>query len=180
MSTIQQRCAGGICGVVILVALLVAIPKLHSHAAPRARVAREVAPAFTLYDAHGRPHTLDQMRGRVVLLNFWTTWCGACREEMPFLTQVHVRFAGQGLEVAAVSLDENPDVVGEFVREHRIGYPVFLPDKKTREAYADITAVPTLLMIDREGHIAARHLGYDSDADYAKEISGLLAESTRR
>jgi len=160
---------------IIVAALGLAGVAAYSLSVPPAR--RHAAPGLTLYDPHGGRLSLADMRGKVVVLNFWTTWCGVCREEVPFLTAIHRKFAGRGLEVAAVSLDDGWDEVKTFVAERQIRYPVFLPDAQTRRRYGDVTAVPTLILIDRNGRIAARHTGFDQDTNYTAEIAKLLAES---
>jgi thiol-disulfide isomerase/thioredoxin len=84
------------------------------------------APDFTLPTLEGRTVTLSALRGQVVFLNFWATWCPPCREEMPSIEQLHSALGAQGLGVLAVDVDESPERVAKFVKDFRLGFPVLL------------------------------------------------------
>lgn len=133
------------------------------------------APNFAARDMQGRPVTLEELRGEVVLLNIWATWCGPCREEMPSLQRLHEELGDEGLHVVAVSIDGGPatagdprQVVGDFVREMELDFPVWLqPSGEIQQAYRT-TGVPESFLIDREGTIVKKVLGaveWDSEAN---------------
>jgi peroxiredoxin len=110
---------------------------------------------FTLTDLGGKTWTLKELRGKVVLVNFWATWCPPCRKEMPDLDLLFHQFADQGLVVLAIS-DENADKVKPFVQERKVTYPVLLdPGRKVIESF-QIEGIPKSFLYDREGKLVAQ------------------------
>lgn len=141
--------------------------------------ARPAAPDFELRDLRGRDVRLSSYRGKVVVLNFWATWCAPCRVEAPSLQRLYAARGGEDLEMLAVSLDNKRDLVERFVSQYQLRFPVLLdPDRTAARAYA-VNSLPVTLLIDREGRVAARIDGaheWDDD-EWQKVISGLLAEA---
>jgi len=120
----------------------------------------EPAPAFRLVDLQGRAHRLGDLRGRVVLLNFWATWCEPCREEMPAIQTLARELEGQGLAVLAVNYQEAPAAVTAFVGEYRLTLPVLLdPTGDVGGAY-HVFALPASFFVDRRGALLGAALGY--------------------
>jgi len=120
------------------------------------------APGFTLADVRGGKVDLSGLRGKVVLVEFWATWCPPCRESIPDLHSLHDKYKDRGLAVVAISLDKGADAasaVGSFMKEHAIRYPVLMDDGKTSQSYG-VTSIPALFLIDKDGRIVKRVAGF--------------------
>jgi peroxiredoxin len=127
---------------------------------------------FTLTDLHGRTWTLSQLRGKVVLVNFWATWCPPCRKEMPDLETLYNRFKGQGLVILAIS-DEELDKVQSFITERKITYPVMLdPGRKVNEMF-QVEGIPKSFIYNREGKLVAQSI----DMRTQKQFLQMLAQA---
>jgi len=138
-------------------------------------MAPEPAPDFTLEDSEGREVSLSDYQGKVVLLNFWATWCGPCKIEMPWFVEFQRKYKDQGFSVLAVSLDEEGwDVVKPFIDDMELNFPVLLGDDQMADEFGGIMALPTTLIIDKEGQIVSRHMGLVERAEYEEDIEGLL------
>lgn len=127
---------------------------------PRVAVG-EPAPAYSAVTLDGNPIALEDLRGRVVLLNLWATWCFPCREEIPVLQALHEQLATEGLEVVGVSIDVGgtQPQIREFADEFGVTYPIWHdPDARITNTFLAV-GVPTTFLIDREGIIRWRHLG---------------------
>jgi len=139
----------------------------------------EIAPDFALSDLSGRAVRLSALRGRVVLVNLWTTWCPPCREEMPSMERLYQRVRDRGVELLAVSEDDpdTQDAVRTFVREMDVSFPVLLdPDREVGRLYG-VWGYPETFVIDRQGRIVERVIGpraWDSPEQVAA-IEALLA-----
>jgi len=154
--------------------------------APRpAAMERKPAPPFTLRDARGQTVRLSDYRGKVVLLDFFATWCGPCKIEIPWFIQFERRYKDRGFSVIGVAMDdEGWDVVRPYVAALRMNYRVVVGDDATSRAFGGIDALPTTFLIDREGIIVDRHVGVASRGDFEDGIERLLedggASGTRR
>jgi cytochrome c-type biogenesis protein len=118
-------------------------------------------PAYRTISLTGDSVSLDQARGRVVLLNVWATWCHPCREEIPILQALHERYASRGLELVGVSVDARgeEETIREFARDFKMTYPLWLdPDERVQSTFLAI-GVPATFLIDREGVLRWRHVG---------------------
>ena len=132
------------------------------------------APELQGTDVNGRPVRLSALRGQVVLVNFWATWCPPCVEEMPDLVRLTAQFAGQSFTVVGASADVgDADHVAAFVRAHRITYPVLLATQAQVDAYG-VTVLPTTFLIDRQGIIRHRYLGPRDGKFFSEDIRALL------
>lgn len=119
------------------------------------------APDYVLTTLSGDTVRSDELLGRVVVVNFWATWCPPCRLEMPSLQKLHERRGGDGVVVLGFSIDAGGEaVVREFLRERAITYPVGMATAEHRRAFGGIPGVPTTLLIDREGVVRHRVVGY--------------------
>lgn len=145
---------------------------------------RKAAPDFSLKDADGRTVRLSDYRGRVVLLNFWATWCGPCKIEIPWFNELQKQHKQSGFDVIGISMDEEGwEVVKPFIADIGVNYRILMGDDSTAELYGGVDSLPTSFVIDREGKIASIHVGLVSKSDYENEIEELLmakSNSTHR
>lgn len=140
---------------VITTSLFLVAPSLV-HAGKESRT----APSFRLVTPHGTV-SLDSLRGKVVLLDFWASWCAPCERSFPWMSALHDSLAGQGFEVVAVNLDKDVPAADKFLARHPVDFTIaFDPDGRTAEAYR-VEAMPTSFVIDRKGQIALMHRGFD-------------------
>jgi peroxiredoxin len=148
-------------------------------AASRAEVRPSLRPAmqdFTLTDQDGRLMKLSSLRGKVVLLTFWTTTCGQCQAEMPWFTEFQQAYRGRDLVVIGVSLDEGGWAdVKPYVERRPISYRVVVANRDLAHPTVG-SSIPTTLILDRDGRIAVRHVGFCSKAEYQRDIQKTLAE----
>ena len=110
---------------------------------------------FTLQDLQGKQWTLKQLRGNVVLVNFWATWCPPCRKEMPDLEKLHQRFGTQGLIILAIS-DEDAEKVKPYIAQGKYSYPILLDPGRTANERFHIQGIPKSLVYDRTGKLVAQ------------------------
>jgi len=137
-----------------------------------------LAPDFTLRGADGRNVRLDELRGQVVLVNFWATWCGPCREEMPRLDALYQKYHKSGFVLLGVNVDDDPHTALATAAKLNVSFPVLLDtDKKVSKLY-DLNTMPSTIVIDRDGKMRFLHRGYraGTEGDYEKQIRGLLKE----
>jgi len=133
------------------------------------------APDFTLKDLQGRDFTFSSTAGKVVILDFWATWCPPCRMEIPHFQELYMRYKAQGLEIIGVALDQGGvRDVKPFAEEYGVTYPVVIGDQRVAASYGGIRAIPTTFIIDREGRIAQTAVGYRDKAFFESEIKKLL------
>ncbi|HLZ43967.1 MAG TPA: TlpA disulfide reductase family protein [Candidatus Sulfotelmatobacter sp.] len=140
---------------------------------PAAR-ARALAPDFTLPQPGGQRLTLSSYRGKVVLLDFWATWCYPCREEIPHFVEFQQKYGDRGVQVIGVSMDDSPEPVPAFYQQYHMNYPVVMGNAKIGESYGGLLGLPITFLLDREGRIAAKHIGATDAAVFEKEIQRLL------
>lgn len=136
---------------------------------------RNAAPEFTLKDTDGRTVKLSDYKGKVVLLNFWATWCGPCKIEIPWFMDFEQQYKDQGFSVLGVAMDDDGwQVVRPFLAEHKVNYRVMVGDEVTAQLYQGLDSLPTTFVLDREGRIAQTHVGLISKSEYQNEITQLL------
>jgi peroxiredoxin len=136
------------------------------------------APDFTLPTADGRNLRLQELRGQVVLLNFWATWCGPCREEMPQLDKLHAKYRTSGFTLLGVNIDDDPHAATALAAKLGLGFPVLLDvDKRVSKLY-ELGTMPSTVLIDRDGRVRYVHRGYRDGVGqtYDQQIRGLLKE----
>jgi peroxiredoxin len=117
---------------------------------------RKPAPGFVLKDAAGKTVRLKNYRGKVVLLDFWATWCTGCKQEIPWFAEFQKTYGRDGLAVVGMSMDDSWKIVKPFLAEHPIPYRILLADKPAAESYK-ISNMPDTFLIDRQGRIAAAY-----------------------
>jgi peroxiredoxin len=142
--------------------LLVVLRKSHPVIAPQVKVGTQLAPDFTLRAIDGTSLRLSDYRGKVILLDFWATWCAPCKEEIPRFVEWQNEYRDRGLQVIGVSMDDSPELAQRFSREFRINYPVAIGTQNITFQYGGILGLPVNFVIGRDGKIKAKHLGmYD-------------------
>jgi thiol-disulfide isomerase/thioredoxin len=160
----------------LLLILLPAVAAAQLDNQPVIRFVRnpDPAPDFNLNSLDGKPLTLADARGKVILLNFWATWCGPCRAEVPDLVTLQQRYEGR-LQVIGLNVDdEDAAVVQKYIDETGINYPVAMTPDKVREEYGGIAALPTSFLVDTEGRVVQKHVGLWDLAYFETEIRALL------
>lgn len=133
-------------------------------------------PVITAQGELGAEHVrLTEQRGKVVLFDFWATWCGPCRMMTPVLQRLHTRYASQGLVVVGVNVDESgPAVVPRFRERFGIQYPLVYDVGSTWSTRYGVEGLPTLVLIDRQGNIRYRHAGVESEGELQSLVESLL------
>jgi thiol-disulfide isomerase/thioredoxin len=133
---------------------------------------------FELQDLYGTTRRLGDFNGKVVFLNFWATWCGPCRFEMPSMEKLYRRFKAEGLEIVAVNLQEDGDSVQRFVDEYELSFNVLLDTTGRVGATYGARSIPTTYIVDRDGYVLAGTIGtreWDTE-EYIRFFEKLLAE----
>jgi peroxiredoxin len=151
--------------------VLVGLPALRADAG----MVGQAAPAWRLKDVRGQPVSSDDFKGKVVVLNFWATWCPPCRREIPGFVDLAKKFQGQ-VAFVGVSMDEGgPDGVRKFVERYSVSYPIVMGNYQVAGAYRMGDAIPVTYLIDQEGTIRDEHVGQEDPAALEKRIAALLA-----
>jgi len=175
LPSLKRRFARALVG---LVSVLVLFPFAGSCFAqlPIVRFVRDPdpAPEFKLQDLAGKELNLEASRGKVILLNFWATWCGPCREEIPELIALQARYKDRLQIIGLVVDDDDEKGIRSVMESESINYPVALADSDTRFAYGGIAALPTVFVINSEGRVVQKHVGLFNPALYETEVRALL------
>jgi thiol-disulfide isomerase/thioredoxin len=135
---------------------------------------QSLAPDFSLPDLSGQKLDLSSYRGKVVLLDFWATWCDPCREEIPHFVELQKRYGDQGLQIIGVSMDDEAEPVRDFYQRFKMNYPVVMGNAKTGELYGGVLGLPIAFLIGRDGRITAKHIGATDISVFEREIATLL------
>lgn len=144
----------------IPIAILFAFVSAGRGAAPRKNaLLNKPAPAFARTSLDNQRVDLSALRGRVVLLNFWATWCAPCQVEMPRFVEWQKKHQADGLSIVGVSMDDDPETVKALLRKKPVNYPVLMGDEKLGLAYGGVLGLPVTYLIDRQGVIRARYQG---------------------
>jgi len=166
--------------VLIVIAILLAVSlyeaaKHRSHSgAGRPGMTGSPAAAFSLQDLNGKPLTLADYSGKVVLLNFWATWCTPCRGEIPQFVDFQNTYGSQGLQLIGISMDDDPTPVRAFYQQFKMNYPVAIGSASLAESYGGVLGLPVTLLIGRDGRIAARYVGATDLNALQQKIQSLL------
>ena len=133
------------------------------------------APGWELKDVNGQPVNFSQFKGKVVVLDFWATWCPPCRSEIPGYVRLQEKYKDQGLVIIGLSMDqEGPDVVKKFMADFHINYPIVMADDSVAQAFGGVDGIPTTFIIDRTGKIRDKKVGAMETAEYEKVLRQYL------
>ncbi|MBI5015884.1 MAG: TlpA family protein disulfide reductase [Deltaproteobacteria bacterium] len=123
----------------------------------------DIAPSFSLVGSDGQKVDLSNYKGKVVLLDFWASWCPPCRAAIPHVVELQQTLGPQGFQAIGLNLDENPDDLATFLKQNPVNYPVAKADETVREAYGGISAIPQIFLIDRKGRIREHYQGFTAE-----------------
>jgi thiol-disulfide isomerase/thioredoxin len=136
------------------------------------------APEFALPDLDGKVVKSGDLRGKVVILDFWATWCPPCRQEVPHFVALQSKYRDQGLEIVGLSLDKGgANDVKPFVEEYNVNYMMLIANDQTASDFGGITGIPTTFVLDKDGKIVKRFLGYTDPEVFEETIRPLLTAS---
>ena len=131
---------------------------------------------FTLEDMNGNDVAFESLKGKVVLLNFWATWCGPCKIEIPWFVEFAEQHKDDGLVILGLSVDDTADKIRAFAEEYNVNYPLLvgLGREDFQEAYGPVWGIPMTFFIDREGTLCRTHTGIANREEFEKDIADLL------
>ena len=133
------------------------------------------APDFSLKSLAGTTARLSDYRGKIVILDFWATWCPPCRKEIPDFVQLQKDYGARGVQMLGISLDRGKKtVLKPFAEKYKINYPILIGDGRVDQAYGGITGIPTTFIIDRQGRIVKKYVGYRPKSVFEAAIKNLL------
>ena len=143
-----------------------------------ATVVGKSAPDFTLKSLDGKNLKLSEMTGNVILINFWASWCGPCREEMPLLNALHNKYEPLGFTVLGVNVEEDLKGAKGFLKNFPVDFPVLLDNTNKVSKQFEVVAMPTTVVVDRDGNMRYLHQGYKSgdEAKYRQMVKTLIRE----
>jgi thiol-disulfide isomerase/thioredoxin len=146
--------------------------------APAAEALQGPAPDFTLKSRDGANVKLSELRGQVVMINFWASWCGPCRQEMPLLDQLHQRYESLGFTVLGVNVEQDPSQALALLRDRPVSFPVLFDPTSAVSRLYDLSAMPSTVLVDRDGNVRHLHKGYlpGYEQQYQQQVSALLRE----
>ena len=147
---------------------------VHRAGSPSPSFSSQLAPDFVAVDLNGRKLALSDYKGKVVLLDFWATWCGPCKEEVPTLVALERKYGKRGFQVIGISLDDNARPVRKFYARFNMNYPVVMGDAKLAESFGGILGLPVAFLIGRDGRIDAKYVGQTSAAVFERDARNLL------
>jgi cytochrome c biogenesis protein CcmG, thiol:disulfide interchange protein DsbE len=133
------------------------------------------APAFTLTGLDGQKLDSSSLKGKVVLIDFWATWCAPCRKEIPRFVELQKQYGDQGFQIVGISMDDSAGPVRDFNKEFKLNYPVVMGDDTVADAYGGVLGLPVNILVGRDGHIYAKHAGLTDLQALENEIKAQLA-----
>lgn len=136
------------------------------------------APDFTLKSQRGDNLKLSELRGKVVLINFWASWCGPCRQEMPVLDELYRHYRPLDFTVLGVNVEQNSDTAKSLLKDVAVSFPILFDDENKVSKMYNIKGMPSTILVDRDGNVRYMHMGYQpgAEADYQTQIRALVRE----
>ncbi|HVJ08667.1 MAG TPA: TlpA disulfide reductase family protein [Acidisarcina sp.] len=141
-----------------------------------AKAEHPIAPDFSLPDLKGRPIRLSSFRGKVVILDYWATWCAPCKVETPHLIELQKKYGADGLQIIGISMDDGPEPVRTFAKQQAINYPIAMGSAKVAEAYGGVLGLPVAFLIDRQGRIQKKLAGSAAMPSLEGDVQRLLRQ----
>jgi peroxiredoxin len=165
---------------VLSLVLVVLATSLLSASAYAALKVGESAPDFQRADLDGKQLALSSYRGRVVLLNFWATWCEPCRDEMPVFSSWQSKLQAKGLRVVGISMDDDAGQVKKFLKQYPVSYPIAMGDAALAKQLGGVLGLPLSYLIDAQGKVVARYQGEVDLPTLQMKIESLLPKAPRK
>ncbi len=161
-----------IVGLAIVLALFVML-------SPGNLSAQQKAPNFTLKTTDGKTVELSKLKGKAVIVNFWATWCGPCRREIPGFVNIYEKYKAKGLEIVGISVDrDGVGVVKQYLEKNKVTYPIVWDDKGVADAYGKlfgaIDGIPTTFFVDRSGNVVDKYIGSMEESAFEAKVKKLL------
>ena len=136
-----------------------------------------LAPDFELPNLEGKNLKLSDLRGKAVLLNFWATYCGPCKIEMPWFVELQKEYGPQGFQIVGVAMDDaSTEEIAKFAKEMGVNYPILLGKESTGQSYGGVSVLPTTFFVDRDGKLIAREFGLQSRSVFVDHIKQAMSE----
>ena len=129
---------------------------------------------FVLKNEFNAPVKLADLKGKVAIVNFWATWCGPCKVEIPAFVELYAQYKDKGLVIVGISVDDSPEELQAFMKEYKMNYPVLQMTPEVETAWGPFYGYPTSLIVARDGSICTKHLGPATKEQFEKEIKALL------
>jgi thiol-disulfide isomerase/thioredoxin len=129
---------------------------------------------FVLKDQHDVPFKMADFKGKVAIVNFWATWCGPCKIEIPDFVKLYDQYKDKGLVIVGISIDDSPEQLQAFMKEYKMNYPVLQMTPEVESAWGPFYGYPTSFVVARDGSICTKHLGPATKEQFEKEIKTLL------
>lgn len=167
---------------IVVIGMLVAARRMNRQATAgptlNGQAKGATAPDFTLPTVDGKQVKLSDLRGKAVLLNFWATWCGPCRVEIPWFMELEKQYGPKGFVIVGVSMDDDPKKdVPKFAEEMKIDYPILVGNETVADQYGGVEGLPVTFFIDRDGKIVKKALGLTSHSEIEDGIKEALSSS---
>jgi peroxiredoxin len=164
----MKRCAAA--------ALLSLALSTGAHASPQAP--QGPAPDFTLKSLSGENVKLSELRGQVVLINFWASWCGPCRQEMPLLDQMYQKYGELGFTLLGVNVEQDSGDAQRMLHDTPVTFPILFDTQNVVSKLYDVTAMPSTVIVDRDGNVRFVHKGYQPgyEDEYQTQVRALVRE----
>jgi thiol-disulfide isomerase/thioredoxin len=149
----------------------------HANGPAKGQLMGNLAPDFELPALDGKNLKLSDLRGKAVLLNFWATYCGPCKIEMPWFVELQKEYGPQGFQIVGVAMDDaSTEDIAKFAKEMGVNYPILIGKESVGQSYGGVNVLPTTFFLDRNGKLIAREFGLRSRSDFVDDIKKALSQ----
>jgi thiol-disulfide isomerase/thioredoxin len=143
----------------------------------KGQIIGSLAPDFELSALDGKKVKLSDLRGKAVLLNFWATYCGPCKIEMPWFVELQKEYGPEGFQIVGVAMDDaSTEEIAKFAKEMGVNYPILIGQDSVAQSYGGVSVLPTTFFIDRDGKVTAREFGLRSRSDFVDDIKKAMSQ----